>query len=167
MITKNHADDAADQKAVELVSWGPQYQTGIAVIDRQHHELVTLTNELYRACRAGRKEAETVFKVSMSKLVEYVRFHFGYEQTLLERIGYPKYREHKTLHTNLVQKILEAAKDHGDDQLLVLIQFVRTLSDWIFGHIAIEDRGYAFFVEQLKAKGVLKDSDFEEKPGGA
>jgi hemerythrin len=143
--------------SAEIVKWGPKYEVGIKLIDAQHRELVSLTNELYRACLARDDTIGAVFKEAMSEMVKYVRFHFGAENELMERIGYPNYHTHRKEHIVLINKILEAVKDYEKGNKYAPNHFVRTLKDWIFGHIAVSDQAYAAFVSELKRKGLITD----------
>ena len=140
-----------------LVTWDESYATGILQIDNQHMELVNLTNQLYNACLSGDNTVSSVFKDAMSRMVEYVRFHFTTELKLLEQIQYPKYKEHKMQHDNLVRNILDAAKEYSGGKKFVPNHLVRTLKEWIFSHIAVYDKQYAFFVQEQKKKGLLTD----------
>ena len=162
MITRETPLDAVirDSKA-PLVSWSEKYATGVKLIDSQHLELVNLTNSLYEACLTGDDEVDTVFKDALSRMVEYVRFHFSAELELLAKINYPAYPEHKKLHDELVHNILEAAKEYDEGKRLVPNHFVRTLKDWVFGHIAIYDKEYAAYVADQKSKGLLTDQMLE------
>jgi hemerythrin len=140
-----------------LVVWSEKYATGIELIDAQHKELVKLTNELYRACVDGREAVQSIFKEALSRMVDYVHFHFTAELELLARINYPEYAEHKKQHEELVQKILEASKMYDGGRKFIANKFVRTLRDWVFGHIAIYDKEYAAYVAEQKAEGLLSD----------
>ena len=140
-----------------IVCWDKKYSTGIVFIDNHHRELVRLTNQLYQACLGGDLAFGMVFKDAMSQMVDYVRFHFGVEQQLLEQIGYPNYKDRKMQHTTLVKNILCTAKDYSDGKKFVANSFVRTLKDWIFGHIAVSDNTYAAYVAEQKAKGLICD----------
>ena len=144
-----------------IVEWSENYATGIELIDKQHRELVSLTNELYRACTTGDEEIGAVFKEAMGRMVEYVRFHFSAELELLHRINFPEYPEHKRQHESLVKDILEAAKGYNEGRYLVPNNFVRTLKEWVFGHIAITDQIYALYVAEQKKKGLLSDRQIE------
>jgi hemerythrin len=143
----------------EVITWNEKYAIGIELIDNQHKELVSLTNELFRACVDGEKELMLVFKETMGRMVEYVRFHFGAEQELMLRIKYPDYQEHKKQHDTLVRNILGAVKEYNDGKKFVPNHFVRTLTDWILSHIAHYDKLYAAFIETQKQKGLLTDQD--------
>jgi len=146
----------------EIVSWSDKYATGIELIDEQHHQLVDLTNELYRACLSGGDERLTVFKDAMSRMVEYVRFHFTAELKLLDAIKYPDYNNHKKMHNDLVAEILEASKKYHDGKVFVPNKFVRTLRDWVFGHIALYDKIYSAYVEEQIKEGKLTKKMLKE-----
>jgi hemerythrin len=143
----------------DMVVWDEKYATGIQLIDSQHKELFSLTNELFRACIGGDESIKDVFKEIMSRMVEYVRFHFGAEQELLQRIKYPDYQEHKKQHDALVRNILESVKEYNEGKKLVPNQFVRTLRDWILSHIAHTDKLYVVYITTQMKKGLLSNRD--------
>ena len=162
MTVKNDTTNSSqDTGNMEIVEWGPMYVTGIELIDVQHKELVKLTNVLYQACMTRDKFLPVAFKEAMSGMVEYVRFHFSAENELLERIKYPDYHDHKKQHETLVRNILEAAKSYDEGNKFIPNNFVRSLRDWVFGHIAISDKNYSAYVSEQKKKGLLTDKDIE------
>jgi hemerythrin len=146
----------------DMVVWDEKYATGVDLIDLQHKELFLLTNELFRACLTGEKALKSVFTETMGRMVDYVRFHFSAEQELLHRIKYPEYQEHKKQHEKLIRDILEAVKAHHKGEKFVPNQFVRTMRDWILGHIALSDRQYVLYIADQKKKGLLSDKDINE-----
>ena len=140
----------------QIVSWNKKYATGIELIDNQHKKLVYLTNELYRACLSGNDEE--VFREAMKSMVEYVRFHFSAEQKLLEHIHFPGCVTHKMQHEILVKNILATVKDYREGRPFVPNNFVRTLKDWVFGHIAVHDKVYAaYYAGKIKEAAVLEE----------
>jgi hemerythrin len=144
---------------LDMVVWDDKYATGIQLIDSQHKKLFSLTNELFRACLNKDEALDGVFKETMGRMVEYVRFHFGAEQEMLQRIKYPDYQEHKKQHDTLVRDILESVKEYNVGKKLVPNQFVRTLRDWILSHIAVTDKLYVSYIAAQKKKGLLGDRD--------
>ena len=142
-----------------LISWDDKFSVGIEMIDKQHKHLLALTNQLYQACRVGGDERFTTFKDTMSRVVEYVRFHFKAEQELLQRVKYPDYAEHKKEHDKLIMQVIEFTKE--DNKRFVPNSFVRFLKDWIVGHIGHSDKMYAIYISDLKKKGLLSDKDIE------
>jgi len=159
-----HNSDGIPHKAKkpDLVVWENKYATGIELIDGQHKQLVELTNELYLACFAGEEALSTVFKDAMSKMVEYVRFHFTAELKLLHEINYPDYHNHKKMHDDLVHDILDAAKDFNEGKRFVPNNFVNTLKDWVFGHIAVYDKIYAAYIAEEVRLGQLTEKTIRE-----
>ena len=145
--------------AQRIIDWSEKYAIGIDVIDAQHRELVNLTNELYKACITSDAGIGDVFKEAMRRMVEYVNFHFTAEMKLLEKIRFPDSQNHKKQHDQLVKNILEAVKGFNEGKKFVPNQFVRTLEDWILGHIAVYDQIFAAFVRDQKKKGLLTDRD--------
>jgi len=143
----------------DMVVWDEKYATGIQLIDSQHKELFSLTNELFRACMGGNEELKDVFKETMGRMVEYVRFHFGAEQQLLQRLKYPDYQEHVKQHELLVRDILGAVNEYNKGEKFVPNQFVRTMRDWILSHIALTDKQYVAYINAQKKKGLLSDKD--------
>jgi hemerythrin len=154
------SDDFAAADSPMMVSWSGNFATGIELIDNQHKNLFILTNELYHACRLGGDELDSVFKETMSRMVEYVRFHFATEQELLQRIKYPNYAEHKSAHDSLIKTIIETTTDYGKKRF-VPNNFVRSLKDWIVSHIGHSDKLYAVYITDQKKKGLLKSKDVE------
>ncbi|MCL2601888.1 MAG: bacteriohemerythrin [Treponema sp.] len=136
----------------ELVVWGAKYEIGVPIIDKQHQELVGIINELYRSCRTnGSEEVNAAFKDAMRRIVGYVRFHFSAEQELLERLQFPHFKNHIRQHEVFVRDIFDAARDFRDGKRFAPHVFVRTLRDWVLGHIAVSDKQFAqYFTEQKK-----------------
>jgi hemerythrin len=155
-MEKDEISIANDDK---IVSWEDAYSTGIELIDNQHKELISHTNMLYQACLSGENIAKPLFKETLSGMVEYVRFHFTAELELLNRVKYPDYQDHKSQHDLLIKKIIAASNDYQAGTKFIATGFVRTLKNWIFGHIAVSDKNYAAYVADQKTKGLLSDKD--------
>ena len=133
-----------------FVEWSAKYDTGVDFLDRQHRELVGIVNRLYGACLHGGGEAEAGFRDAMSRMVEYVRFHFASEVELMEKIGFPDIAGHRKQHDALIRDILGASHGYCGTGSLAGSRFVRTLRDWVLGHIAVYDTEYANFVAERR-----------------
>jgi hemerythrin-like metal-binding protein len=151
----------ADQDNFDIIVWEEKYATGITLFDNQHKELFSLNNELFRAFRNRDETLKNKCTETMSRMVEYVRFHFSAELELLHRIKYPQYQDHKKQHDELIRDILEAVKEFNEGKKFVPNQFVRTLRDWILSHIALADKLYAAYISEQKRHGLLNDRDIE------
>ena len=142
-----------------LFKWTNSMAIGIEIIDSQHKQLINLTNELYRACIQGGDELDTVFKVTMVHMVDYVRFHFGFEQEMLQRVKFPNYSEHKGEHDKFVKEVLAETKNYNEGKVFVPNKFVRYLKDWIISHIAYTDKVYAAYIHEQMKKGLVTEND--------
>ena len=143
----------------EIVTWEENFSTGIELVDKQHRELVDLTNHLYQACIAGndQMDLDLVFKDTMSHMVEYVRCHFTAEQELMKRVNYPNYDLHKMQHDYFIKRIIVSAADYESGRKFAPNIFVRTLKDWVYSHIALYDKSYADYVADQRQRGLLPD----------
>ena len=159
-IINTNPDGITHNNGEMIITWNSSLNTGIQIIDEQHKHLVNLTNELYQACKLGGDVLDAMFKITMSQMVEYVRFHFTFEQNMLQRVKYPKFMEQKVEHDNLIKTVLEATKDYADKKSrFVPNNFVRFLRDWIVGHIGHADKMYAVYILDLMRKGVISEKD--------
>ena len=162
IIKSNQNEELLQSRDAVLVVWEDSFATEIPMLDDQHRELINLTNQLYRACLTGNDAVESAFQQAMTRMVEYVRFHFSAELKLLHKIKYPQYGDHKVQHDSLIKQILEAANEYKSGRRFVPHNFVRTLKDWVFGHIAVYDRAYAAYIRDLKNRGLLTDQQINE-----
>jgi hemerythrin len=138
-----------------LVEWDDRYSVAIPLIDDQHKELIRLTNDLYKGCLAGEEAARVNFMAAIKGTVDYVKYHFGVEEKLLQKINYPELAEHKRAHEEFVKHILNEVQSFQDGKKFVPNLFVRYLRDWILSHIAMADRAYAAYILNLKKEGAL------------
>jgi hemerythrin len=138
-----------------FVVWDDKYSVGIPLIDDQHKELIRLTNDLYESCLAGEDAARANFMEAVKGAVDYVKYHFGVEEKLLQNAGYPELAEHKKEHEAFVKHILGEVQSFQVGKKFVPNVFVRYLKDWILSHIALKDRRYAAYILGLRKPSVL------------
>jgi hemerythrin len=155
------ASEMEEDHEVSAISWNDNLSVGIELIDNQHKNLITLTNQLYQACTRGGDKREVAFKDVMSGMVNYVRIHFTTEQELFKRINYPHHAEHKREHDNLTVKVIEASQEYAEGKKTVANDFARYLKDWILSHIAHSDKLFAYYIADQKKKGLLTDKEME------
>ncbi len=119
--------------------WERDLDTGINVIDAQHHRIVEMINRLHAA--QGTRRHDIVSEV-VEELVDYTLFHFAFEETMIEEAGYPLTPEHKRIHdifTAHVRELRErfrAGEDIGEE-------LKQVLANWLFRHIRSEDKAYS------------------------
>jgi hemerythrin len=139
--------------------WTEQFNLGIAVIDEQHRKIMEYVNQLQYA-RASGKPRKEIGKL-IDQLVEYIIFHFGFEESLLEKVGYPYLKPHQKTHALIARQISDykARFDKGED---FSANVDGMLSTWLFDHLKHDD---ADFVGSIKEKLRLDPDFLTEKKG--
>ncbi len=145
-MASGRIETAASDK---LVEWTPALSVGLATIDDQHKVLVNLINELHAAMR--RRKSDAIMLDVVNRLKDYTVKHFGNEEELFKRHGYPERGEHEAVHRKFVQKVLEFESGLKGGTAKVTMDIMRFLKDWLVSHIQGTDTKYAPF---LKSKGV-------------
>jgi hemerythrin-like metal-binding protein len=131
---------------MDLFRWNEKYDTGIARIDEEHRNLVGLLNGLYRAMRAG-KTNEPLEEL-LDELIDYTRFHFANEESLMSRYGYPGYAAHKLEHERMTQKVQELQEQLAKGRISLSIEVFQFLRNWLSNHILDIDQRYAPFLAE-------------------
>jgi methyl-accepting chemotaxis protein len=128
----------------DLMRWDSSLQLGIGQIDDQHKQLVAMINDLHRAMK--QRQTMTVMGSILERLVNYTVYHFGNEEKLFQKHGYPEYDQHKNIHENLVGKVKEfkAKVDRGDST--ISMELMDFLKDWLVNHIKGTDKKYVPFL---------------------
>ncbi|MDR2019333.1 MAG: bacteriohemerythrin [Treponema sp.] len=139
----------------DIVEWNNRFLIGIPLIDKQHKNLVDMTNKLYMGCLKGNEEAGSHFLRAIHEAVDYTRYHFSTEEQLMRRIGYPELAAHRRQHEDFIREILREVNTFKDGKKFVPNLFVRYLRDWVLTHIAVSDRRYAAYIHALKKQGAL------------
>jgi hemerythrin-like metal-binding protein len=132
-----------------IIEWQPAYNLNISSIDKQHRMLVSIIQQLQEAMLEARvgEIVGPLFKA----MNQYTKFHFQYEEQLLEKHGYADLEPHRKQHAALVRELQQLEKKYGSGELSAgapVMQFLRT---WLLDHIGEHDKAYASF---LREKGV-------------
>lgn len=130
---------------MSLITWTERFSVGIESIDHQHRTLVDLLNSLHddMQTRGDEIELDPVFE----ELIEYIKQHFNYEESLMERHDFPGLEEHRQLHAEFRQKVARYYNKYlaGDPLPKDLLPF---LMDWVRDHILGKDHEYSTFLRK-------------------
>jgi hemerythrin-like metal-binding protein len=132
-----------------LIYWMPEYNTGIEVIDQQHHILVDLINELYQAQENGAGNKE-LLKI-LGKVGMYATSHFAREENLFEVHNYPEAEEHIQEHNYFEDMLFQFEDECKAGRQDLTENAISFLSDWLVNHLNGTDKEY---VPYLKSRGV-------------
>ncbi len=133
---------------IKDLEWSDKFSTDILSIDRQHQELLFLSQKLLEVL--GDENASTADKQAAFKdLADHALAHFDYEERVMRNIGFPGRDEHINEHDDLRREIEEMTETvmHGDDTddwkgLVSLVQV------WVLRHIVSSDTKIRDFVHR-------------------
>jgi CRP/FNR family transcriptional regulator len=134
-----------DSLDANLLVWAPQYDIGVAAVDRQHRRLFDLSNRFYQAAchRARRAALHRVF----DELLEYAGYHFAEEERLMEQIDYPHLMAHRAHHVRLAEQVrryraqLRAGVGGAEAQAAGFLKM------WLHSHVLDADRQIGAFLQ--------------------
>ncbi len=133
-----------------LLTWNETMMLGIQSVDSQHQCWINLINELHEAMQQGR--GSKVLNQTLTAMLDYTRVHFADEEHLLLINFYPGYTQHKQLHDSFIKKIQDLQDRLQRNHILLTMEIMRSLRDWLSNHIQSVDRQYVPF---LKSKGIV------------
>lgn len=119
------------------IIWTDAFSVGSDDIDSQHQKLVKLINWLSSEISS---DSQASVEQLLNSLAHYTVYHFGYEDELFEKAGYPATHAHKKEHKRFVDHILlirERYENGGEVNLEALADYLRT---WVTNHICKSDK---------------------------
>ncbi|UCD37456.1 MAG: hemerythrin family protein [Fidelibacterota bacterium] len=131
-----------------IIAWDNSWSIGVEEIDEHHQKLVSMIQLLFGALITA--QGADYIKGIVNDLIDYTKYHFHREEEIFEEYGYDRIEEHKQLHHELVERVLEICKliiekggteDLGDD----VYRFLKT---WLADHILEEDMRFKEFLDQ-------------------
>ena len=122
------------------IEWTEDLAVGFEIIDEQHKELYRRINELLESC--GQGKAREVVGETIKFLEDYVVSHFGREESLMQKYGYPDYPKHKGYHTEFINsfKELKAKFEADGPGPHIVIMTNRIVVGWLNSHIRNVDK---------------------------
>lgn len=135
---------------MSLIQWEERLSVKVKEIDEQHKKLINLVNLLHNSMKAG-KGNDALHKV-LTDLIDYTAYHFRTEEGYFQKHNYPDLMRHKKEHENLVSKALDIKKRFDKGELVITIELMGFLKDWLNTHILSSDKKAGEF---LNTKGVI------------
>ena len=132
-----------------LINWNEEYSVNVKDIDQQHQKLIALINELHENMKVG--NSKNIIKKILEELVEYTVYHFGFEEKLFAKYGYPETKLHMRAHTDLIEQLKVFIRKYESGNTILSIELMNFLKDWLVNHILKADKNYSTF---LNSKGI-------------
>ncbi len=124
-----------------MLSWSPEFATGVAEVDADHQQLITSLNQLEIALKSG--EGSKHVPVLLKFLEDYANIHFAREEACMHRLKCPTAQANVAAHEQFRATFARAKQRMAASSAgaLVAVQVHRELCDWITKHILRVDSG--------------------------
>lgn len=124
-----------------------QLETGNAMIDKEHRELIQAVNKLLEAC--GKGEGRASMESTIKFLNNYVEQHFLHEEKLQQQSKYPNITAHKAFHEQYKQTLKEITSQiAASGPTIVELGKLNGHISILISHIRTEDKKLAAFLNQ-------------------
>lgn len=142
----------------EIFHWNPNFDTGIAIIDEQHKNLVDLLNKL-AGCLVQENDVE--FTQIFAELAAYASLHFETEEAIW--VSYFNndswLKSHQDSHTSFLPTVFELKVSQADkptkESLREILKFVIR---WLIYHIIESDKRMAIVVQNMEIGVSFEDA---------
>lgn len=143
--------------------WDQNFVTGLPDVDKQHHALVDLFNELSSSLFLTDDSREAVMSEIFDRLVAYTHYHFSDEELLMEAEGVDQRHvlAHKSLHQQFVAQVHSMWQQRGlmGDPAETFVGF---LTSWLGMHILGIDQSLARQITLIR-QGMSPAQAFEQE----
>ena len=149
----------------EFINWSDELSVGIEEIDEQHKVLVNLVNRMHDAI--DEHHGSDVVIDILSELADYTKIHFAVEESLMRILDYPGYEEHKEIHDELLEHVVELQQKVASGKTAISFELMHFLKSWLSKHIMEEDMQYSGFFLSVGAKPQLKKKSWIKRLWGS
>ncbi len=149
----------------KFITWSGELSVGIEEIDAQHKVLVDLINRMHDAIEEHHG-SEVVLGI-LSDLADYTKIHFAVEESLMRILDYPGYEEHKEIHDELLEHVVELQQKVASGKTAISFELMHFLKSWLSKHILEEDMQYSGFFLSVGAKPELKKKSWMQRLWGS
>jgi hemerythrin len=126
------------------IEWSQKLMVGHKDIDGDHRKLVDLVNRLHDAMKSGK--SKDVLGAVLGSLIEYTKNHFAMEETLMAKVSYPALADHRKEHADLLKKADDLRQRFGKGEVMIGLDTMNFLRDWLSEHIMNSDRKLSAYV---------------------
>ncbi len=123
-----------------FLQWKDDYSVGVDRFDEQHKKLIDLVNRLNDAMAQRRASEE--LELVLDEMVDYAAYHFSEEEMAMKSVRYTDYYNHVAKHREFVEQVKQFQKDYKDGKLMMSLEVMNFLKDWLIQHIQGTDKLY-------------------------
>lgn len=121
-----------------LLKWRREFETGIADVDHEHRELVSLINRLHNKLDSvGSADEIGNF---LGEVFARISAHFALEESIMRKHNYDEYAAHKSDHEKLLDEIRDIMDDFEAGEYASYNETLATVvCDWFVSHFKTKD----------------------------
>ncbi|MCU1716077.1 bacteriohemerythrin [Pseudomonas sp. 5P_3.1_Bac2] len=136
------------------IAWSAELETGIDIIDQQHQRLFGYFEEIEQCIATG--DSAAVEQLCRG-LIDYAISHNSFEESLMEKAGYPMHDAHHRVHEGFKTRAEGYLRriDGGAEPLKVAREMRTDIGLWLINHIKHEDQHYAACVKKSLDRGLM------------
>ncbi|WP_455233153.1 bacteriohemerythrin [Geopseudomonas aromaticivorans] len=129
------------------INWTADFETGIDIIDEQHKRIFEYLHEIDHAI--AQRSHELIEHV-VKALIDYAISHNTFEESLMEKAGYPMLDAHHQVHEKFKERANAYAQRlrNGEDSLRVAREVRSDIGLWLTNHIKRDDQHYVKYVKK-------------------
>ncbi len=151
-------------KQIDIIPWDENFNTGVEVIDMQHHRLVDIINKL--ATQFAFHDNDVNLNMIFNDLIAYTQYHFDSEEAIWSKYlqNHESEAAHRRVHHDFVKKLHELAAQQQDHRIEEVAEnTLDFLVQWLVAHILESDRYMAYKVAALQQGASLHDAQMIAK----
>ncbi|MBF0369218.1 MAG: bacteriohemerythrin [Magnetococcales bacterium] len=133
-------------KDSEIFLWRESFSVQVSRMDVHHKKLVEIANSIMEIIRSDLDMGS--MERALEALVNYTKYHFSEEESIMMQYGYPEAEAHKEKHAVLEKKVHQFRADLRAEKALSVAEFRAFFSDWLIQHILEEDVQYGVFLNE-------------------
>jgi len=123
------------------IDWQDSYSVKVKELDDDHKKLILSINTLHQALMEDRmRDAQ---KRTVDEMISYAADHFAAEEKYMLQFNFPGYQKHKKEHDQFAAKALDLQGRMDKAGLVLSLEILSFLKDWLQDHILVVDKEYA------------------------
>lgn len=143
------------------LNWTKDLETGIDVLDAQHHKYVDMVNHYFsKAAKVAEVSTNTEKVLDLAEtlnfLRDYAKEHFSTEEAVMKEAEYMDYEPHKEEHLYFLKKVgdqYNKMKTNGySPQLAAEVDYYA--AEWFVSHIRSSDMKLVQFLEEKSTEDI-------------
>ncbi len=127
---------------MKLMAWTPNFETGLELVDAQHHGLVDMINQAAPHLALNDELAKRSVAPLLDNLTRYAAVHFRDEERLMAQhhLAHDYLVHHHQSHQHFVDELTQMRQQYEQEGTLSGQELLRFLSGWLTFHILEEDQ---------------------------